>query len=72
MPVIKAIREECHQVSITPSQKESDLHPFPHLRDQGTGDDFIVQVKTNPGSSSSSDDAINQLLIKSGSCWVLE
>jgi len=40
---------------------------------QGTDEDFIVQVKTNPGYYSSSyDDAPNQLLVKSGTCWVLE
>ncbi|CAM9500688.1 unnamed protein product [Scytosiphon promiscuus] len=39
---------------------------------EGTGEDFIVQVKTNPNSGSSTDDTINQLLVKSGNCWVLE
>lgn len=39
---------------------------------QGTDEDFIVQVRTNPFSDTSSIDTINQLLAKSGTCWVLE
>ncbi|CAM9499220.1 unnamed protein product [Ectocarpus sp. 4 AP-2014] len=39
---------------------------------EGTDEDFVVQVRTNPFSDTSSIDTINQLLAKSGTCWVLE